>query len=75
VHYSWSRDGRTLLAYLREQTPGSTVDLQGFPDGERLRYRLYDLDQRKAVANGSFQKGKAVALPGKGDRFFLLVAP
>jgi hypothetical protein len=74
AHYAWSRDGRTLLAYLREQTPGSTVKLQWFPEAP-LHYRLYDLDKKKAVATSSFQKGSALTLPEKGDSFFLLVAP
>jgi hypothetical protein len=74
THYAWSRDGRTLLAYLPEQIPGSTMKLQGFPDGP-LRYILYDLDKKDAVATGSFQKNSALTLPEKGDSFFLLVTP
>ena len=74
THYSWSLDGRTLLAYLPWQIPGSTVKLQGFPDGP-LHYRLYDLDKKEAVATGSFQKSSTLTLPEKGASFFLLVTP
>jgi hypothetical protein len=74
VHYSWSRDSRTLLAYLPGQIPGSTIKLQGFPD-EPLHYRLYDLDKKVAVATGSFQKSSTLKLPEKGDSFFLLIVP
>jgi hypothetical protein len=63
-----------LLAYLTEQIPGSTMKLQGFPDGP-LRYRLYDLDKKVAVATGIFQKSSALTLPEKGDSFFLLITP
>ncbi len=74
THYAWSRDGRTLLAYLPNQIPGSTLKLQGFPD-ESLQYRLYDLDKKETVATGSFQKRSALKLPENGDSFFLLVTP
>ena len=74
THYAWSRDGRTLLAYLPNQIPGSTLKLQGFPD-ESLQYRLYDLDKKETVATGGFQKRSALKLPENGDSFFLLVTP
>ncbi len=72
THYSWSRDGRTFLAYLPGQIPGSTIKLQGFPEGP-LSCRLYDLDKKDVVATGRFQKSIALTLPEKGNSFFLLV--
>jgi hypothetical protein len=74
THYSWSRDSRTLLAYLPGQIPGSTIKLQGFPEVP-LNYRLYDLDKKDVVVTGSFQKSSALTLPEKGNSFFLLVTP
>ena len=79
--YSWSEDGRTLLAFLR-RTGAAAQDwnanpglvLVNFPN-EKLTYRLFDLTAHKAVAEGRFQQRLTLPDLKEGNHFFLLVRP
>jgi hypothetical protein len=48
------------------------IVLQGFP-AAKLTFRLYDLAEKKAVAQGEFEKGTTVTVPKGARHLFLLV--
>lgn len=80
ANYSWSQDRRTLLAFLRQtkRATGSSAQhasgfvLQNFP-AEKLRFRLYDLDTKKVVQEGTFENRRTLKIPKEGHDFFLLI--
>jgi len=52
--------------------PAAGIVLQNFPEA-KLAYRLYDLAEKKLVAQGDFVKGLTLGAPGGARHLFLLV--
>jgi hypothetical protein len=83
ANYSWSEDRRWLLAFVRDagDEPGEKSDtaaasrelaLQNFPPVP-LRFQLFDLNTKKAIAQGDFQQRCKVPLPEQTRDAFLFV--
>lgn len=82
ANYSWSRDRRVLLAYVRslpaegspagpapaQPTAGRSITLENFPAG-RLTARLFDLEAKKCVREAAFEKTLNLELFGSGGYF------
>jgi hypothetical protein len=55
-----------------ENLPAAGIVLQEFPEA-KLTFRLYDLAEKKVVAEGDFTGTCNLTVPGQGRHFFLLV--
>ena len=54
--------------------PAGQIVLQHFPEA-KLRYRLYDLESKRAVREGDFERRATVPIGHAGDHLFLVVVP
>jgi hypothetical protein len=76
---SWSEDRCVLLAYVRDTGEVERAARQELPFGLRnfpagkLRARLYDLEAKKVIAEGEFEKEHTLKIPATARDFFLVV--
>ncbi|MGQ9574093.1 MAG: hypothetical protein ACUVUC_02125 [Thermoguttaceae bacterium] len=79
--YSWSEDRRTLLAYIRRTDRGgpdgkalpAVLRIQNFPD-QALAFRLFDLDAKQPIREGTLRRTATLEVPGRCDGLFLVIS-